>query len=118
MSHNKIKVGGQSPSASGEISVALDNLSNVSASTVEEGALRYVNSSFKSSLKPSTQYERYYSFIKTSDDYGTTLSYSNNDYWIWRHSSGVSEYIDASITRNTATTANSPVSNSLNGLSL
>ena len=31
MSHNKIKVGGQSPNTSGEISVALNNLSDVSA---------------------------------------------------------------------------------------
>lgn len=33
MSHNKIKVGGQSPNTSGEISVALDNLSSVNLGT-------------------------------------------------------------------------------------
>ena len=31
MSHNKIKVGGQSPNTSGEISIALNDISNVSA---------------------------------------------------------------------------------------
>jgi len=36
MSHNKIKVGGQSPNASGEISVALDNLSDVNITSIAD----------------------------------------------------------------------------------
>ena len=50
MSHNKIKVGGQSPSASGEILVALDNLSNVSASSPSEGdVLKYTSGAWATS---------------------------------------------------------------------
>jgi hypothetical protein len=42
MSHNKIKVGGQSPNTSGEISVALNNLSDVSvASPSNNQVLKY-----------------------------------------------------------------------------
>lgn len=37
MSHNKIKVGGQTPSITGEISVSLDNLADVSTSGVITG---------------------------------------------------------------------------------
>ena len=41
MSHNKIKVGGQSPNTSGEISVALNDLSDVSGSPSTSEALVY-----------------------------------------------------------------------------
>jgi hypothetical protein len=41
MSHNKIKVGGQEPNASGEVSVALDTLSDVSTSPT--AMLKYVD---------------------------------------------------------------------------
>ena len=45
MSHNKIKVGGQNPNASGEISVSLNNLSNVSTASASNGVLlKYFNS--------------------------------------------------------------------------
>ncbi|MAE81836.1 MAG: hypothetical protein CMB80_03800 [Flammeovirgaceae bacterium] len=37
MSHNKIKVGGQSPNSAGEISISLDNLSNVTATSASDG---------------------------------------------------------------------------------
>ena len=37
MSHNKIKVGGQEPTVNGEISVALNNLSDVNASSPSNG---------------------------------------------------------------------------------
>ena len=111
MSHNKIKIGGQSPNTSGEISVTLDNLSNVSSSATDNQMLSYVGSEFKSRSKLSTSSESYYRFIKTSDDYGTGASYSNNDYWVWRHSTGVVENKDATVTRNTATSGNSPISN-------
>lgn len=39
MSHNKIKVGDQSPNTSGEIAVALNNLSDVNVSSASNGAL-------------------------------------------------------------------------------
>ncbi len=112
MSHNKIKVGGQSPSTSGEISVALDNLSDVSSTLTDNEMLAYVGSEFTTRSKLSTSSESYYRFIKTSDNYGTTASYSNNDYWVWRHSTGVNESKDATVTRNTATSGNSPINNS------
>jgi len=112
MSHNKIKVGGQSPNSSGEISPNIENLSDVTSAPIENGGLIYNGSSFRSKGKPTSQQERYYSFVKTTDNYGTSLSYSNNDYWIWRHSTGTIVFKDTSITRNTATSANSPVTNS------
>ena len=39
MSHNKIKVGGQSPNTSGEISVSLNNLSDLNVTSVQNGTL-------------------------------------------------------------------------------
>lgn len=39
MSHNKIKVGGQSPNTSGEIAVGIDNLSDVNVSSATNGTL-------------------------------------------------------------------------------
>jgi len=112
MSHNKIKVGGQSPNPNGVISVALDNLSNVSSTLTDNEMLAYVGSEFTTRSKLSTSSESYYRFIKTNDDYGTGASYSNNDYWVWRHSTGVNEGKDATVTRNTATSGNSPINNS------
>ena len=44
MSHNKIKVGGQEPTVNGEISVALNNLSDVSASSPSNGDFLKYNS--------------------------------------------------------------------------
>jgi hypothetical protein len=47
MSHNKIKVGGQSPNTSGEISVALNNLSDLSASSPSDNqVLQYSSGSW------------------------------------------------------------------------
>lgn len=44
MSHNKIKVGGQSPNTSGEISVAINNLSDVNISSVQNDDFLKYNS--------------------------------------------------------------------------
>ena len=50
MSHNKIKVGGQSPNTNGEITVALDNLSDVSASSPSANqVLKYMTDSWVAS---------------------------------------------------------------------
>jgi hypothetical protein len=47
MSHNKIKVGGQSPNTSGEISVALNNLSDLSVSSPSDNqVLQYSSGSW------------------------------------------------------------------------
>ena len=46
MSHNKIKVAGQEPNVSGEISVSLDNLSNVNITSIaDDQVLQYDSSS-------------------------------------------------------------------------
>ena len=46
MSHNKIKVGGQSPNTNGEISVAVNNLSDVNITSVaNDEFLRYNSTS-------------------------------------------------------------------------
>ena len=51
MSHNKIKIGSTSPNVNGEISAALNNLSDVDVSAATNGALlKYVNASWKSGL--------------------------------------------------------------------
>ena len=44
MSHNKIKVGGQSPNTSGEISVALDNLSDINITSISDNDFLQYNS--------------------------------------------------------------------------
>ena len=112
MSHNKIKIAGQEPNSSGVITVTLDNLSDVSSVALDNQMLSYVSSEYKSRSKLSTSSESYYRFVKTSDNYGTSASYSNNDYWVWRHSTGVLESKDVTVTRNTATSGNSPINNS------
>ena len=51
MSHNKIKIGSQSPNANGEISAALNDLSDVDVSAATNGTLlKYVSASWKSGL--------------------------------------------------------------------
>jgi hypothetical protein len=53
MSHNKIKVGGQSPNTLGEVSVALDNLSSVNLGTPSsDQVLKYDGSEWISSAAP------------------------------------------------------------------
>ena len=55
MSHNKFTVAGQSPNASSEISVALNNLSDVSISSPSsDQVLKYNGSSFVNGAAPST----------------------------------------------------------------
>tara|TARA_Y100000592_G_scaffold38382_2_gene60768 strand:- start:31609 stop:32292 length:684 start_codon:yes stop_codon:yes gene_type:complete len=55
MSHSKIKVGGQSPNTSGEISVTLNNLSNVSAgSPSNDEVLKYSSGSWINSTISSS----------------------------------------------------------------
>tara|TARA_Y100000592_G_scaffold38382_2_gene60767 strand:- start:30952 stop:31605 length:654 start_codon:yes stop_codon:yes gene_type:complete len=75
MSHNKIKVSGQSPNTTGEISVALNNLSNVSAgSPSDDDVLKYSSGSWvnstTSSLPATAQ------FISIGE--GASNAYSNS----------------------------------------
>jgi hypothetical protein len=54
MSHNKIKVAGQEPNASGDITVAIDNLSDVSTSGVSSGeVIKYNGSSWDTGSPPA-----------------------------------------------------------------
>tara|TARA_Y100000592_G_scaffold38382_2_gene60766 strand:- start:30313 stop:30948 length:636 start_codon:yes stop_codon:yes gene_type:complete len=73
MSHNKIKVGGQSPNTFGEISVALNDLSNVSAGSPDENqVLQYSSGSWIPASRGSqAEKEIGYSFIgKFTGTYG------------------------------------------------
>tara|TARA_Y100001937_G_C7022216_1_gene286007 strand:+ start:145 stop:777 length:633 start_codon:yes stop_codon:yes gene_type:complete len=65
MSHNKIKVGGQSPNTSGEINVPLNNLSDVSVESPSESqVLQYSSGSWIPAHRgPQAQKEIAYSFI-------------------------------------------------------
>ena len=84
MSHNKITVAGQSPDASSEISIALNNLSDVSTSGVSSGeVIKYNGSSWNTGAPPagSPQYiligqgesEAYSSSTATSLAQGNSL---------------------------------------------
>lgn len=85
MSHNKIKVGGQSPNTSGEISVALDNLSNVSASSPSESdILQYSSGSWSTAALASVSSAAEYILVGQgeSNDYSnstTDTTISNGD---------------------------------------
>ena len=75
MSHNKIKVGGQSPNVSGEITVALNDLSNVTAgSPSDDDVLKYSSGSWinstQSALPATVQ------FIQIGE--GASNAYSNS----------------------------------------
>jgi len=56
MSHNKIKIGGQSPNVTGSFDVALEHLSNVSAATTNNNVLQFVGSSWTNGTLPSGVY--------------------------------------------------------------
>ena len=96
MSHNKIKVGGQSPNTNGEITVALDNLSDVSASSPSANqVLKYMTDSWvASSESPQATKEIGYSFRGpfTGSYSGGNTNYSLTDNklkrFMWRYQGG------------------------------
>ena len=96
MSHNKLKVAGQSPNTSGEISVALDELSDSSISSPSDNqVLKYVTDSWVSSSEsPQATKEIGYSFRGpfTGSYSGGTTNYSLTDNkikrFMWRHQGG------------------------------
>ena len=64
MSHNKIKVAGQEPNSSGSITVALDNLSNVTASSPNENdVLQYSSGSWSTAALASVSSSAEYLLI-------------------------------------------------------
>lgn len=115
MSHNKIKVAGQSPDASSEISIALNNLSDVSTSGASDGdMLGYNGSSFAPTGSTETGINLQAGILQKSGGYGAGSYYfAVNDYSIIRKSNSVLMY---SATGNTnvfnSASSNSPVSTS------
>ena len=85
MSHNKIKVGGQIPNANGEITVSLDNLSDVSASSPSDGDfLKYNNTSgdWESTAGASSSSVEILFFGEgASEDYPETLAVDSDVYF-------------------------------------
>ena len=73
MSHNKIKVGGQTPSITGEISVSLDNLADVSTSGVSTGeVLKKTATGWESGAVPSAGAQHLLIGQGGSDDYSNS----------------------------------------------
>jgi len=72
MSHNKIKVGGQSPTNAGEISVSLDNLSDVSVSSVTDGTLLKYDSGWTFGIAGFESSD--YSFLASNRDTGSVTT--------------------------------------------
>jgi|TARA_R100000455_G_C6234000_1_gene94783 FlaG/FlaF family flagellin (archaellin) len=108
MSHNKIKVAGQEPNASGEISVALDNLSDVSASSPSNGDfLKYNDASNEwenVAVASSSSVEILFFGQGGSVNYPETLSSGNNVYFYGTSGNFVNT-IGATLGQTTSTSA-------------
>ena len=118
MSHNKISVGSQSPDSSGDISVALTNLSDVSISAPSANqVLQYSGSSFVNGALsgPLDLTGVFTVFQKTSAVYSSSGSYDVNDYlFLSRETQGSrnNSYVDSSVvSSNAATSSNTVKSN-------
>ena len=118
MSHNKLTVAGQSPNASSEISVALNNLSDVSISSPSsDQVLQYTGAGFtNSALSGPLQIDGVFTvFQKTSAVYSSSGSYDVNDYlFLSRDTQGSrnNAYVDSSVvSSNPATSSNTVKSN-------
>ena len=85
MSHNKIKVGGQSPNTNGEISVAVNNLSDVNITSVaNDEFLRYNSTSGdweNSSTVSSSSVSILFLAEGASQSYPEQLALNNNIYF-------------------------------------
>jgi hypothetical protein len=118
MSHNKITVGGQNPSASGDITVGLNNLSDVTISSASsDQVLQYDGSSFVNTTLsgPLEISGKFTVFQKISAVYSSSGNYDVNDYlFLSRETQGSrnNAFVDASfVTSNPATSTNSVKSN-------
>ena len=115
MSHNKIKIAGQNPDSSGNVSIAINNLSDVSTSGVSDGdMLGYNGASFVPTGSTETGINLQAGIFQKSGGYGAGGYYfAVNDYSIIRKSNSVLMY---SATGNTnvfnSASSNSPVSTS------
>ena len=110
MSHNKIKVGGQSPNSSGEISLNLENLNDVQ-SVSNKSILSYNGSTWAGTSLSKTNKEVYYRFFKNSPtDYGTSKNFSNGDAYVWIGTGfSINQYIHGSVTVINANSSDTPV---------
>jgi hypothetical protein len=118
MSHNKFTVAGQSPNASSEISVSLNNLSDVSISSpslneiLQYTGTGFTNSAFSGSLEMSGVFTV---FQKTNTSYSSSGYYDVNDYLFLSRDTQTSRnkvFVDASfVSSNEATATNSVKSN-------
>jgi len=120
MSHNKFSVASQSPDSSGDVSVALANLSDVSISgPSEDQVLKYNGSSFvNSALTLEKGYDLKCAIYQGSggSNYTVTTSstykYVAGDYAVHRiNGNTYNTYNDTGFTVNNATSANSPLTN-------
>lgn len=118
MSHNKISVGSQSPDSSGDVSVALTNLSDVSISAPSANqVLQYSGSSFVNSVLsgPLDLAGVFTVFQKNSTVYSSSGSYDVNDFlFLSRDTQGSrnNAYVDSSVvSSNPATSSNTIKSN-------
>ena len=120
MSHNKFSVASQSPDISGDVSVALNNLSDVSISTPStDQVLKYNGSNFvNGALTVDKGYDLKCAIYQGSGGSNYTVTTSNTykyavgDYSVYRiNGNTYNTYNDTGFTVNNATSANSPLSN-------
>ena len=120
MSHNKITVGGQSPSSAGDITVGLNSLSDVTISSASlNQVLKYDGSSFVNAVSTASKgYDLKCAIYQGSggSNYTVTTSstykYVVGDYAIHRiNGNTYNTYYDTGFTVNNATSANSPLTN-------
>ena len=116
MSHNKIKVAGQSPNVNGEITL---NVTDVTSATATNNTqLGYIDNAYKNVSLSSTNKTLYYAFMHniSESNYSTSGFYLDGDFYTWRNFINTLggwnpiEYRDSSVTRNNATNAKTPFS--------
>ena len=118
MSHNKTTVAGQDPSASGDITVGLNNLSDVTISSASsDQVLQYDGSSFVNTTLsgPLDMSGKFTVFQKNGVSYSSSGNYSVNDYLFLSRDTQTTRnnaYVDASfVSSNEATSTNTIKSN-------
>jgi len=120
MSHYKIKVAGQATDSSGNVSVSLNDISDISISSAStDQVLKYNGSNFvNSALTVAKGYDLKCAIYQGSGGSNYTVTTSNTykyvvgDYSVYRiNGNTYNTYNDTGFTVNNATSANSPLSN-------
>ena len=117
MSHNKIKVAGQDPSSSGDITLEINNLSDIDTSGVSSGnMLGYNGSSFVPTGSTGTGIELHAGIFQFAGGYGAGGYYfAINDYSIIRKNTTSARLYSSTGSNNifnNASSGNSPVGTS------